>query len=195
MSIQIWNLQIHWISKPIGRKIGAIFQNIKEVIVPQIGGKEGKHLKILVTADISQPILRGTIVQMNRTTKWVSFKYKRCPDFCYNCGIIRHSERSCQSNKEIGQRQSQSQYGPRLRASNNRSSPQQDGEHNQSVWTPARQQWKVKDGDLVRGELPDNIEKQSYQKIIEKPVANNSDTDTDWEAYGNKRSKERKQWG
>ncbi|XP_027072044.1 uncharacterized protein LOC113774451 [Coffea eugenioides] len=56
--VQIWNLPVHWISKEIGRKIGRVFHEVREVIIPQVGGKEGRHLKMLLTVDISQPLLR-----------------------------------------------------------------------------------------------------------------------------------------
>ena len=39
--IQVWNLPIHWISKEAGKKIGAVFHGVKEVIVHQMVGKEG----------------------------------------------------------------------------------------------------------------------------------------------------------
>ena len=62
---QVWNLPIHWVSREVGRKIGRIFKEIKEMIIPQNEGKEGKHLKLLVLIDISRPLLRGTTVKMN----------------------------------------------------------------------------------------------------------------------------------
>ena len=51
--VQLWNLPVHWLTKEMGRKIGAVFKEVKEVIIPQSGGKEGRHLKILVLVDLS----------------------------------------------------------------------------------------------------------------------------------------------
>lgn len=45
--------------------------------------------------DITQPILRGTLVKYNENSRWVAFKYERCLDFYYNCGIIGHGDKSC----------------------------------------------------------------------------------------------------
>ncbi|XP_071906103.1 uncharacterized protein [Coffea arabica] len=56
--VQVWNLPIHWISKDVGRKIGMVFKEVKDVIIPYSGGKDGKHMKMLVSADITQPLLR-----------------------------------------------------------------------------------------------------------------------------------------
>lgn len=91
--VQVWNLPIHWVSKDVGRKIGMVFKEVKEVLISHSGGKEGKHVKLLVKADMTQPLLRGTAVKMNGVLKWVSFSYERVPDFCYKCGVIGHSEK------------------------------------------------------------------------------------------------------
>ena len=85
-------------SKEAGRKIGRVFEEAKEVIIIQTGGKEGKHIKMRVMANIAQPLLRETMVCMNGMNKWATFKYERCPDFCYDCGRIGHNERSCKTN-------------------------------------------------------------------------------------------------
>ena len=92
--VQMWNLPVHWLSKEVERKIGAVFRETKEVIVPQAGGKEGRHLKVLALVDLSKPLLRGTLVNVAESLKWVAFKYERCLDFCYSCGIVGHGERT-----------------------------------------------------------------------------------------------------
>ena len=144
--VQIWNLPVHWISKEIGRKIGKVFDEVRDAIVPQVGGKEGRHLKILVTADISQPLLRGTTVKMNGTTKWLAFKYERCPDFCYKCGLIGHSERNCKCFISITKGKSENQFGPWLRANGGKASPQKE---QQSGYNPERSYWGFRNGELV----------------------------------------------
>lgn len=93
--VQVWNLPVHWVTREVGRKIGVVFKQVKDVIIPQLGGKEGRHLKTLALVDLSKPLLRGTIVKTEGTMKWVAFKYERCPNFCYNYGIVGHGERTC----------------------------------------------------------------------------------------------------
>ena len=53
--MQIWSLPIHWITKDAWKKIGRVFNAVKEVII-LLGGKDGKHLKILVEIDLKQPL-------------------------------------------------------------------------------------------------------------------------------------------
>mgnify|MGYP004719281165 CR=1 FL=1 len=62
--VQIWNLLVHWLTKEVGRKIGAVFKEVKEVLIPQTKGKEGRHLKILDLTDLSKPLLRGTMLEL-----------------------------------------------------------------------------------------------------------------------------------
>ncbi|KAL3500005.1 hypothetical protein ACH5RR_039098 [Cinchona calisaya] len=35
------------------------------------------------------------MVRLDGRIVWVNFKYERCPDFCYHCGIIGHFEKNC----------------------------------------------------------------------------------------------------
>lgn len=50
--IQMWNLPIHWITKEAGFQIGLIFSKVHNVIIPSVGSKEGRHLKILVETEL-----------------------------------------------------------------------------------------------------------------------------------------------
>ncbi|XP_027157572.1 uncharacterized protein LOC113759204 [Coffea eugenioides] len=113
--IQVWNLPLHWLTKEVGRKIGGIFSEVLEVIVPPGGGKEGKHMKMLVEFDLTMPLPRGTTVKFNGKGRWVEFRYEKCPDFCFCCGIIGHSEKNCGLKGSTMKREQQ--YGNWLRAS------------------------------------------------------------------------------
>ena len=114
--VQVWNLPVHWITKEAGWKIGAVFHEVKDVVVPQVGGKEGRHLKLLVVLDTSLPLLRGTTVKVNGILKWLNFRFERCPDFCYKCGVIGHGEKKCKALIQVSKGKQEHQYGPRMRA-------------------------------------------------------------------------------
>nr|XP_027124002.1 uncharacterized protein LOC113740657 [Coffea arabica] len=124
--LQVWNLPIHCLSKAVGKKVGTIFNEVKDVLIPQTGGKEGKHMKLLVMIDIKQPLLRGTTVQIIGVNKWLAFKYEKCPNFCYSCGVIGHSEKNCKSPVEVKKGQYQNQYGSWIRVFERRGSPQKE---------------------------------------------------------------------
>ena len=110
--MQVCNLPIHCLSKAVGKKVGTVFHEVKDVLIPQNGGKEGKHMKLLVVVDIKQPLLRVTLVQINGTSKWLSFRYEKCPDFYYSYGVIGHSEKNCKFPVLVKKGQYQNQYGP-----------------------------------------------------------------------------------
>ena len=146
--VQVWNLPIHWISKEAGKKIGKVLKEVKEFLISHTGGKEGKHLKMLVWADMTQPLLRRTAVKMNGVLKWINFRYERVPDFCYKCGIVGHSEKKCKNEVSIKKGQHENQYGPWLRAQNGRGSPQK--ESNPSSYNLDRQVWGFQNGEWIK---------------------------------------------
>lgn len=110
-----------------------------------------------ITTDLQQPLLRGTIVNLNGTTKWVNFRYEKSPGYCYKCGIIGHNEKNYKLEAGLNESLIKDQYGPWLKASNSRKSPQKEGN---KAWTSNRQIWRVDEGDLVRKELQQEKEKQ-----------------------------------
>ena len=77
--------------------------------------------------ELSKPLLRGTTVKLGGSARWIEFRYEKCPDFCYCCGIMGHNERSYRV-KGINITK-EAQYGAWLRASNARS---QTRRHNTS---------------------------------------------------------------
>ena len=108
----------------MGRKIGGVFDSVKEVILPNGGGKDGKHIKILVEVNIEKPLLRGTIVRMNGSARWIEFRYEKCPDFCYCCGLLGHNEKNCKIKGNYLDKETQ--FGAWMRANNSRSPRRQN---------------------------------------------------------------------
>lgn len=69
-------------------------------MVVGIGGKEGRHLKILVEMDLMKPLVRGTKVKYKNCETWIQFRYEQLLAFCYYCGCIGHNERICEKRME-----------------------------------------------------------------------------------------------
>ena len=120
------------------------------MVVPQSRGKEGRHLKILAQVDLSKPLLRGAVVKIAGVLKWIAFKYERCPDFCYNCGVVGHSERSCKERRVLGGGNVENQYGPWMRAGNYKSSPLKKS-YRPEVLSDKRY-WSCRNGELIEQE-------------------------------------------
>ena len=62
--VQIQNMPIHRMNKPVGFKISKIFGSVREVIIPT-REKIRRHVNIFAEIDISKPLARGTRVKMN----------------------------------------------------------------------------------------------------------------------------------
>ncbi|KAL7186742.1 hypothetical protein ACSBR2_028466 [Camellia fascicularis] len=83
-------------------------------------------LRIRVDVDVTKPLPRGFILnrgenaQMTSVDPWISFKYEKLSDFCYDCGRIGHDRNVCKFvSREEGQK---SGYGPDLQTGTARSS-------------------------------------------------------------------------
>lgn len=89
------------------------------VIYPENGGKDGKLLKLLVEIELDKASLRGTKIKLEGESYWVDFKYEMLPTFYFYCGIIGHSEKSCEMKMEDSRKSQvcEGQYGEWLRAS------------------------------------------------------------------------------
>ncbi|KAL3533733.1 hypothetical protein ACH5RR_007254 [Cinchona calisaya] len=106
-------------SSLMGKIIGDKAFNLAEVrSFVNLGGKQGRHIRILAEIDISRALMRGTIVRMNGISKWIQFRYERCPNFCYKYGIIGHVERVCPKENSERSKGSRTQFGVWMRAIN-----------------------------------------------------------------------------
>ncbi|KAL7175718.1 hypothetical protein ACSBR2_029330 [Camellia fascicularis] len=73
-------------------------------------------LRIRVEVDISKPLPLGFLLQQKGpATKdtWISYKYEKLSDFCYDCGRVGHEKSACKFvSREEG---AKSRYGSELR--------------------------------------------------------------------------------
>ncbi|KAF7148740.1 hypothetical protein RHSIM_Rhsim03G0095500 [Rhododendron simsii] len=96
MWIQAWGLPLQFLSKDVGVKLGLRFGDVDEVIIPQIGSRDGRFLCIRTYLNVTQPLKRGCMVRFpNATPIWVEFRYEKLPSFCRNCGKVGHELLAC----------------------------------------------------------------------------------------------------
>ena len=120
-----------------GELVGDQIGDCLDVDLDRDGNAMGLYMRIKVKMDITVPIMRFITIELDEEQdeehdqiseelmgaedmkekkickKIVSFEYEHLPDFCYNCGIIGHTERACPSRTR---RESDQQFGPWLRA-------------------------------------------------------------------------------
>ncbi|CAA0809080.1 Unknown protein, partial [Striga hermonthica] len=98
--VQVWNLPLHWVSEDAGAKIGKKIGRVHNVVITGEGSVKGHLIKILVEMKLKDPIMRGTNIKVGDTNRWVDFRYEGIQSFCFYCGLIGHSDKSCQSKKD-----------------------------------------------------------------------------------------------
>lgn len=66
-----------------------------------------KFMRIRVAVNTAQPLKAGCfILRDDGTRSWISFKYERLSDFCYNCGHVNHTIYACSIEQTTAQHQS-----------------------------------------------------------------------------------------
>ncbi|XP_030923329.1 uncharacterized protein LOC115950238 [Quercus lobata] len=118
--IQIHELPIMCQTKEVGMSIGTTLGEVEKVDVNEKGFCLVSYLRITVSLDVSMPLCQGRKVRLGEYgRKWVDFRYKRLPIFCYLCGKIDHDERDClmwiRSKDTL--RPEEKQFGPWLHVS------------------------------------------------------------------------------
>lgn len=93
--------------------MGKLFYHCLNVIYPEHGSKKGKLLKLLVEVEFDKPLLRGTKIKLGEEVLWVDFAYEMMPTFCLYCGMIGHTEKSCERKMSDAKENmiSEGQYG------------------------------------------------------------------------------------
>ncbi len=103
----------------IGSSLGSIVQGVESGA--NVDG--GTAMRIRVSLDITKPLCRGRKARFEKDREtWIAFRYERLPNFCYWCGHVTHSDKDCPywlRNKD-SLRLEEQQFGPWLRASNDR---------------------------------------------------------------------------
>lgn len=107
-------------NKVYGESIGKTISQAIERDIDKVGAWWGPFLRVRVSVDITKPLLPSSLINPSRKPLWVAFKYERLPNFCFRCGIIKHSNSRCPNsafNSKLHEK-GQSQYGIWLSASN-----------------------------------------------------------------------------
>ena len=94
--IRIFNIPIKSMNTDVGARIANEMGELTMVDAPKSGLAWGPFLRIRVRIDITKPLMRGKMIQIeNLDADWAVFKYERLPIFCYCCGLLGHQDREC----------------------------------------------------------------------------------------------------
>ena len=116
--IRVFNIPIKSMNSCVGTRIANEIGVPILVDAPKNGLAWGLFLRIRVDIDITKPLMRGKMIQIEGAEKvWVFFKYERLPTFCYRCGILGHQDRECCKVHKgyLSMDEDELQFGPWMR--------------------------------------------------------------------------------
>jgi hypothetical protein len=114
--VRMYNLPLPCMSKETGKKIGSSVGVVEDVDILDDEPGWGEYLKLKIRVDLKKPLARGRMLHVPGRSLWIAFKYKKLPNFCYQCGVILHGIIGCRregSHRNLVQEAEP--YGPWLR--------------------------------------------------------------------------------
>lgn len=119
--VDVW-VQVHdiprgLISETVLKSIGSFIGTYVKSDPASFDGPWKSFVRVRVTLNIHKPLKRRMkIKREGGNSSWVNFKYERIGNFCFVCGIIRHTERECNIVYENPDKEVERVYGVWLRA-------------------------------------------------------------------------------
>ncbi|KAK5819926.1 hypothetical protein PVK06_024960 [Gossypium arboreum] len=116
--LRIYNIPIELMDRQLALDVG---NAIEELVVIDWNDRNGgwtEFMRIKVKIDVLNP-LRKVVRMIDKAgqEKIGLIKYERLPEFCYACGVIGHTMKTCTNQKEgAGLNDSNLQYGSWMRA-------------------------------------------------------------------------------
>lgn len=93
----IMNLGYEMMNSERGTSLAARLGEVDHVEVDENGRAWGSYLRVRVTIDATQPVMRCVSVFSRKRNMMMQFNvmYERLPLFCYSCGLLGHSSIVC----------------------------------------------------------------------------------------------------
>jgi len=112
--IRVMKLPLGMMTRATGEAIGEEIGTFMCMDLDDNDSVVGRFLRIKVRLDVRKPLMRGVTVCVGKEEKplWCPVEYEFLPDFCYTCGIIGHTDRSCEVQIPKGEAQ---QFSRKLR--------------------------------------------------------------------------------
>ncbi|XP_042939500.1 uncharacterized protein LOC122274531 [Carya illinoinensis] len=115
--VQLHNLPLATMTEELGEQFAESIGNVIRVDTEADGRAWGRTLRVRVAVDIHKPLLRGKWIKFREKKHWISFKYERLQNFCFQCGVLFHKGKDCTRLRpeHRGEEEAPTQFGPWLR--------------------------------------------------------------------------------
>lgn len=102
MWIRVSRMPLGVMNRVTGEVIGNEVGVFVDMDVEEDGLAVRQYLRIKVKLNISRPLMRGISLVEDEEEKpmWCPIVYEFLPEFCYNCGIIGHTNKVCMKEKD-----------------------------------------------------------------------------------------------
>lgn len=99
--LRIINLPIGYQNEMVARRIGNNIWNLLEMNNGENSVTCGNSIRIRARLDISRLLRRGFMLKTDgiKEAYWITIRYGRILDFCFQCGKIGHVAKECMENK------------------------------------------------------------------------------------------------
>ncbi|CAH9051738.1 unnamed protein product [Cuscuta epithymum] len=100
--VRIHNVPHCLLNLGTARRVGNFLGRFISYDKNQLGEKWKSYLRVRVCINVENPLNKGTTLKKEGIGYWVDFQYEKLPNFCFICGVIGHSEKSCPPVYEEG---------------------------------------------------------------------------------------------
>ncbi|XP_042972989.1 uncharacterized protein LOC122304790 [Carya illinoinensis] len=98
--VQLHNLPLVTMTETFGEEFAASIGPVIRVDAGSDGRAWGRCLRVRVAVDLQKALMRGKWLGVDGKQHWISFKYERLQNFCFQCGTLSHKGRNCVRSRD-----------------------------------------------------------------------------------------------